>query len=349
MAQVAGEIYFIGEKDLRTRAFTQYYKVGIVRENIDNADRDSTHRLREHQTGNPRELFIHGVVKTYLVELVETLLHKKFAPLGVRGEWMCLNPSELEQVMSAAEEFAKEAKDIAEDLQAVEVLVKTKSDGVILQSTPELLALNESYLQSGAKLKLCEEMQAQIKVILANALDAEEGGEDVSVFVEVQERKGRSVFDLEGFKAKYLDIYVRFTSSTTSIKGTASFSGTHGFKTEIVEFDTALAAFAERFNPLVEDVMKGKESKEKLHGFNLELLFYSAEAKWSKMKAESKIKVACGSHDGIEGILKWIRTESVKESFDKKALADAHPDLVTEFTTQGEDNAAVIVAPKRGC
>jgi hypothetical protein len=77
----AGEIYFIGEKDLRTKELTQYFKVGIVRENEENADRDSTQRLLEHQTGNPRELYIESVVKTDLVELVETLLHKKFAPL----------------------------------------------------------------------------------------------------------------------------------------------------------------------------------------------------------------------------------------------------------------------------
>ena len=55
MSQAAGEIYFIGEKDLRTKELTQYFKVGIVRENPENADRESTQRLLEHQTGNPRE------------------------------------------------------------------------------------------------------------------------------------------------------------------------------------------------------------------------------------------------------------------------------------------------------
>ncbi len=40
MSQAAGEIYFIGEKDLRTKEITPYFKVGIVRENAENADRD---------------------------------------------------------------------------------------------------------------------------------------------------------------------------------------------------------------------------------------------------------------------------------------------------------------------
>ena len=45
----SGEIYFIGEKDLRTKEITSYYKVGLVRENVENADRSSTQRLLEHQ------------------------------------------------------------------------------------------------------------------------------------------------------------------------------------------------------------------------------------------------------------------------------------------------------------
>ena len=72
MATASGEIYFIGEKDLRTKEITPYFKVGIVRENADNTDRDSTQRLLEHQTGNPRELYIESVVKTDLVELLES-------------------------------------------------------------------------------------------------------------------------------------------------------------------------------------------------------------------------------------------------------------------------------------
>jgi len=75
---------------------------------------------------------------------------------------------------------------------------------------------------------------------------------------------------------------------------------------------------------------------------------FNAEAIWAKMKAESKIKVACGTHAGIDGVLKWTRTEKVTESLDKKSLKEAHPNLVAEFTTVGEATKAVIVDPKKG-
>lgn len=348
MATAAGEIYFIGEKDLRSKEITPYFKVGIVRENPENADRDSTQRLLEHQTGNPRELYIESVVKTELVELVETLLHKKFAPLGVRGEWMLLTAEELAQVQKEASALAKEAAEITADLEKAEKLAKEKSDEVLVPATDELKALNEIYLESNAKLKSCDEMFDAIKEIFAEALEDEDEGEEVEAFVKVQEKKGKAIFDEESFKAKYEKIYAKFVITKSTIKGTASFSGSRGFKKELKEFDPSFATMVDGFEPLVEKIKAGKEKKESLHGFSLELRRVSAEATWSKMKAESKIKVACGTHAGIDGIFKWARTEKVTESLDRKGLKEAHPELYAEFTTQGEATKAVIVDPKKG-
>ncbi len=344
----AGEIYFIGEKDLRSKEVTPYYKVGIVRENPENADRDSTQRLLEHQTGNPRELYIESVIKTDLVELVETLLHKTFAPLGVRGEWMLLNAAELAQVQKEAEKLAREAAEITADIEKAERLSKEISDEEVIPATDELKALNEVYLESNAKLKSCSEMQDLIKEILADALEDEDEEEEVEAFVQVLERKGKANFDEDSFKSKYASIYSKFVITKSTVKGTASFSGSRGFKREFKDFDPGFATLVGNFDPLVEKIKAGKEKKEVLHGFSLELRRVNAEALWLKMKAESKIKVACGTHAGIEGLFKWSRTEKITESLDRKALKEAHPDLVAEFTTIGEATKAVIVDPKKG-
>jgi len=348
MATASGEIYFIGERDLRSKEFTQYFKVGIVRENPDNADRDSTQRLLEHQTGNPRELYIESVVKTELVELVETLLHKKFAPLGVRGEWMKLKPTELEEVKATAKALASEAKEIMSDFQKAEKLAHAQSDEVTIPATDELKMLNEIYLQSNAKLKASDDMFAVIREVLLDALEDEDEEEEVGIFVQVQERKGKSIFDEDSFKAKYASIYSKFVITRSVIKGTASYSGSRSFKKEFVDFDSAFAEMVDGFEPLVNKITAGKETKESLHRFSLDLRRATAEAEWSKMKAESKIKVACGTHAGIEGVFKWVRTEKITETLDKKALKEAHPDLVEEFTTAGESTKAVLVDPKKG-
>jgi len=285
--KAAGEIYFIGEKDLRSKEVTPYFKVGIVRENPENADRDSTQRLLEHQTGNPRELYIESVVKTDLVELVETLLHKKFAPLGVRGEWMLLTASELADVQKEAQSLAKEAAEIISDLEKAEKLAKEVSDEELLPATDELKALNEIYLESNAKLKSCDQMQDMIKEILADALDDEDEEEEVEAFVQVQERKGKSLFDEDAFKSAHGSIYSKFIITKSTVKGTATFAGSRAFKREFREFDPAFATIVDGFDPLVEKIKAGKEKKEVLHGFSLELRRVNAEALWAKMNAEN--------------------------------------------------------------
>jgi hypothetical protein len=343
----SGEIYFIGEKDLRTKEITSYYKVGIVRENSGNADRNSTQRLLEHQTGNPRELYIESVVKSDLVELVETLIHKNFAPLGVRGEWMLLNSSQLIEVQKHAELLAAEAKEITADLQTAEELAKVLSDEELIPATPELLELNETYLESNAKLKSCNEMFDAIKAIFAEALEDEDEEEEVGVFAQIQERQ-KSVFDEDAFKNAHSAVYSKFVVTKSTIKGTPSFSGSRGFKKDFKDYDPAFATMVDGFATIVERIESGKEKKEYLHGFSLELRRINAEALWSKMKAESKIKVACGTHAGIDGVIKWVRSEKVTESLDKKALKQAHPELVAEFTTAGDVVKAVIVDPKKG-
>jgi hypothetical protein len=92
-----GELYVIGEIDLRTNQKTNYYKVGIVREK---KERTSAERLKDHQTGNPRKLFVHDFIKCRVVEKVETVFHNLMAPKGVRGEWLELDESELAQAIA---------------------------------------------------------------------------------------------------------------------------------------------------------------------------------------------------------------------------------------------------------
>jgi hypothetical protein len=58
--------------------------------------------------------------------------------------------------------------------------------------------------------------------------------------------------------------------------------------------------------------------------------------------------VACGTHAGIDGVIKWARSEKVTESLDKKALKLSHPELVAEFMSAGDVVKAVIVDPKKG-
>lgn len=353
MSIAAGEIYFIGEKDLRTKKFTDYYKVGIVRENSVNLDRDSANRMLEHQTGNPRELYIESVQKTELVELVETLLHKQFAPLGVRGEWMLLTKKQLEGVKASAKQLAAEAKGIAANLIKVDELAKKKSSEVLIKPTKKMLEMHEEYLLATAKVKACDEIMGQIAHAFAEALtEGREPDDDEEVnvkdFAKVQARKGRTVIDYDAFAAKYPKLYAKFVSEKKTIKSLATFTGVRGLAVDFEKIDPGFDKTISSFEPLFKKVQSGKAKLQALHQFNLDLHPLKVEAQWIALKNESALKVACATNGGIDGILKWSRVEKITESVDKKALLAAYPDKFEEFTSVTAPTQAIIVDPKKG-
>jgi hypothetical protein len=71
-----------------------------------------------------------------------------------------------------------------------------------------------------------------------------------------------------------------------------------------------------------------------------------AYADWEMQLATANIKNLCGYNEGIEGICTWKRAEQIDEKFDRKALTEAHPDIVEEFMVTSAPTKAVIVEPK---
>ncbi|MGA0081945.1 MAG: GIY-YIG nuclease family protein, partial [Ilumatobacteraceae bacterium] len=99
-----GEVYFIGERDRSTGKLTENVKIGMV-----GAKGDSGERLKQHQTGNPRDLVLHHVVETPAPFWVENGLHQRLTGLRVRAEWHKLDPKGLEDAIRLAEVLASES------------------------------------------------------------------------------------------------------------------------------------------------------------------------------------------------------------------------------------------------
>ena len=101
-----GEIYFIGEVDVRSKEPSSYVKIGLVRERD---DKRVDERVLEHQTGNPRQLTLLRSIKTPCVSKVENHLHRSFATSQVSGEWFHLDAQGLDESMALCEQLAEDA------------------------------------------------------------------------------------------------------------------------------------------------------------------------------------------------------------------------------------------------
>jgi hypothetical protein len=341
MILTSGEIYFIGEFDLKTGQRTEYVKIGIVRHGA-KEDRTSQDRLLEHQTGNPRRLEIIHTVTTDAVEAIETNLHYRFARHRVYGEWMRLDSTQLEEAKSEAESLRDQLATHVETFRRADELKNELSNEGKLAPTIDSEYWFAKYQDSKIMSKACDEAIEKYNALLATAADE---GEEVSEFVTVQERAGARRFDLKAFMEKHPDIYSKFVTQERSVKSRFTVTSVKKSNRTLEEISPDLSAILTQFESELEKV-EGNSITTTIHNLYLGVISMQAYADWEMQLASANIKNLCGYNEGIEGICTWKRAEQIDEKFDRKALTEAHPDIVEEFMVTSAPTKAVIVEPK---
>lgn len=338
----SGEIYFIREKDLLTKEITSYVKVGLVREG---EDRGSDERASEHQTGNPRQLFVEKIVKTQAVSAVENMLHDHFANHRVSGEWFDFNKGQLQECINMAEIFADDAKLSVANFSRAKELKDIVSTQVKIEPTWEAIELHIEYLEAETSLNHCQELSSQIREIFVEALD----DPDINVdhIVKKQEKKVRLVFDKVAFELAHPEIYSMYLGEKLTISGTFRMVRPKDFAANLNVINPELDDFSKNLEIALSEVKSNKRSKESLHSLNLRLLALESTAEWRLEKAKAAIQVLCGDNAEIEGICKWARTLKSKATFDDKKLKEEHSELYASFCHEVKGATAIIVNPKK--
>lgn len=328
--QTPGEIYFIRERDFLSHETTNYVKVGLVREKD---DRDSEERLLEHQTGNPRELFIHHIVKTPAVSAIEGLLHGLFAQHRVSGEWFDFTPDTLVRCIEEAEKFAKQAEANISTISEAARLKDVPSNGSVIQPTPEIQDYFSEYSEASFCLEQCEIKEAAIKDLYIKAAEADE---EVEHLVEKQERKARKTLDKKALEAARPDVIAKYTTSTTSVTGRATFASVEYLEVSMTLLGPDTDDFMMELQNAIHKVEDGEESVDYLQDYGLQLTQLITAAEWLQEISMANIKAFCGQASEVAGILKWNRKEVVKESFNEKLFKESEPELYEEFSSTGE-------------
>ena len=101
--QDLGQIYFLDEIDPRG-PHSNYIKIGKISPN--DKGRSSLDRLKEHQTGNPRQLNERYVLETLAdVSKLESILHNSFSTRRIRDEWFITQKGNIDSFVEKAKEI----------------------------------------------------------------------------------------------------------------------------------------------------------------------------------------------------------------------------------------------------
>jgi hypothetical protein len=336
-----GKLYFINEHDVQSGQRSNYYKIGIVR---DADGRDSKNRLLEHQTGNPRKLWIVEELEMPAVEAVETNLHYLFARNRVMGEWMQFDETELANAISKAKELATEVKANVIDFERAEKLKNMVSNGLKLEATEEAENWYVQIQNLSVVIKSCDKVLDDYRNYLYAAI---EKGIDVSNRASVQSRAGAFRFDEKLFKEKYPDLHEKFSIISNPIKGPFRIKSAKDWIPDRGIIDEEQQKLIASMEVFLRNADHSMDTGFVLHEKHLGVLEVKKYAEWHSEIASTKLRVLTGEADGIDEICTWKRARKEVVTLDRKGIQTQYLDEYSASLVQGAETIALIVDPKR--
>ena len=319
-----GEVYFIREQDRSTGKLTENVKIGMV-----SKQGESSNRLKQHQTGNPRDLILHHVVVTPAPFWVENGLHQRLDGVRVRAEWHRLEDKDLENAIRLAEVLAVESFEHIPFIDEQERLKSCVSNGEILEATAESSEWQIRLSKAKAQLDRVNNLKDKYKEVISGmSQDEIEQAQQEDLFHI--EHYTDIKFDLDGFTKKYPDLIEKFTVSETKIKQRLS---PKYLDFEISEIDPSLESFSQEFLALCDRVSKRESEFGSLRELESDLQFRENVLSWEKEISTSHLATICGIASGIKDQLTWKRSEETTSSLDKDLLESSQSEQYNEFVT----------------
>lgn len=339
MAYERGEIYFVREsaKELELGR-TPYVKVGLV---VSKEGRNSYSRLLEHQTGNPRTLFLNkdDIVQTDAVTRVEALLHRIFANKRINGEWFRLDTeAELQEVVQKARDLSKEIEPFIPKFELAEQLKNQASNAQKKPATEQDMANAKLLAAAKLKLKMCKSLKAELTQLLTVIYN--EGG-SVAGVAGTQVKKFQPEFDEEKFKAENPEIWESYLAEES--KWSQSFLPKDK-SVKLEDLDEEIQKDFAEIRKIIDEVSVSK-NVALLNEPNLKLANIEGLAKWEEDFLIAELKISIGEFEEIEGVCTWKRLMKYSMKLNTGLLMAEKPDLYMKYISKPDPKEYVV--PKR--
>lgn len=319
-----GEIYFIRERDRQDGEKTSYVKIGVVSD----SERGSSQRLKEHQTGNPRDLELRHVVPTPNPFKVETFLHRRYSDKRTRSEWFSLSDQELSDAIQVASELAAQAHKVLPILDEAKRLGKVLSTGEKRTPTPDAISWHKQLLTAKEALKVCKALNDRYRTVLSE-LEPSELRQVEEEELAIRETYLDEFFDHEAFTKEHKEKWDEFVTKREELAGRFTLST---LDIDIRDIDQPLSQFEFAFLETCERIKSGELTFVELFSFFQQLERFEGSYKWDEEIADAHLRVLCGDAPGIEDLCSWKRTMKVTEEVDIDGLKARYPSEVEDFT-----------------
>ena len=330
-----GIIYFVQEKDLLGYSTPNYVKIGLVKEN--EIGRSGEDRKDEHQTGNPRPLYIAHSIKTKAsVSKLESLIHQKLSLHRHRGEWFVKPNGEIDP-------FIKESNIINEQLQD-QLKIDLRIEELNSQISSEEIKnpCSESQDIHNELIKVIQDkkdIESQKKIIELK-LRLLSGGSNnyiTGVFQWIFKKESQR-FDARNFEKENPELFEKYSKESQNSIFRIQKKNTKNNKELIDELQNKLSLLISSEN--IKEVERSTEAED-LHREWLSLISHQQPLDLKKENLINRLKILCGEDSGIQNICSWKRS-SIKK-IKKTDLLDLDKDFVNKYLVKIKSTSSFVI------
>lgn len=312
-----GEIYCIREVDFISKTPTEYVKLGKTK-------RDTAQRMKEHQTGNPRQETAEFVHYTDMMSSLEKYLHYHFANDCVNSEWFVIDtPRVMSDVVPLIQSLAAEHTLVRPVFDEWKAQSKTICNGNSIAATAAHQTLHATYLQQYARYKKAEAVMRIAELELKSVVGTSDGIENMVYLVTTEQIP----FDKTAFLASLSTQVDRDKCHKTETKVLPEAPKISG-ESPLSKIDPALNA---RFSALEKAYEANKPDMSNvaqpalavtsalitLHGNCLTSKKEFKEAEWALQKTTAELVSMLKDNKEILDIITWDRKQVTKTKFEK--------------------------------
>jgi hypothetical protein len=343
MSMKEGWVYLLREKDFLTGEIGRYLKIGLT-------ERDVPDRVKEHQTGNAREVISVYEKHVPLMSAMENHLHHVFSSDRINGEWFDLDDDRVQnELVPMVERLAKEQAETKAHKQAAAELKKQYDNGTVRDPTAAETALHEAYLTAKHAHTLAKARHAiddaKVRALIGTA-------ESIEGVVQVKPKSQNKHFNKAAFlKSLTPGEFALCHQTVTEFKaGSPKIVGVKNLKSLDVQLDADKKAAEKAITapPSLSNIGGGETARtadaEQAHASYLASRKAVREAEWDAERYAAALAVAIGEDREITGVVSWIREDVTTEDKWDADLAKTHlPEKYEAFRQERPDIVEVKI------
>ena len=326
-----GEIYCIREVDFISKIPTQYVKLGKTK-------RDTAQRLKEHQTGNPRQEKSEFSLYTDMMSSLEKYLHYHFASDCVNSEWFVIDtPRVFSDVVPLIQNLAAEHNRVRPIFNDWKAQSKSVCNGNSIPATAAHKKLHATYILQFEEFKKAEAAMHIASLELRNMIGINNGIENMVYLVTTEQIPFNQVDFLASLSStadrnKCYKTETKVLPEIPKISGELPLSKIDlALDTRLKGLETTYKANKPNISNVAQPALGITGALTTLHSTYLNSKKVYKEAEWDLQKTTAELVSMLGDNREIPNIIIWDRQQVTKTKFEKEWAKKCFP---TEYQAQ---------------